>query len=379
MKPATRLVHFESCPNDRFRPVATPLYLTTTFEQQSAFEFGQYDYSRSGNPTRAVLERQLADLEGAAKAFCFSSGLAAITAVTRLLNPKGEILASAFLYGGTCRLFTKLSQYSGLAVRYVGSTDVNSFRREIGPATRLVYIETPTNPLLRVIDIAGVAKVAHESGALLCVDNTMMSPYLQNPLLHGADIVVHSATKSLAGHSDVTAGVVAVRDTAIGEEVYSIQNGEGAVLSPFDCYLLLRGMKTLGIRLDRQESNAQKILGFLTQQSAVRHVYYPGLNDDVTGELHGSQARGGGCVISFDTGSKEASQRFVEALELFAITVSFGSVASSVSMPAFMSHVSVPLSLRSQNGLLSDLVRLSIGIEDADDLIGDLSQALAKT
>ncbi len=378
MKPATRLVHFESCPNDRFRPVATPLYLTSTFEQQSAFESGQYDYSRSGNPTRAVLERQLADLEGAAKAFCFSSGLAAITAATRLLKPGDEIVASPFLYGGTCRLFANLPQHSGIGVRYVGSTDVESFRREIGPATRLVYIETPTNPLLRVIDIAGVAKVAHESGAFLCVDNTMMSPYLQNPLVLGADIVVHSATKSLAGHSDVTAGVVAVSDIAIGEEVYSIQNGEGAVLSPFDCYLFLRGMKTLGIRLDRQESNAQKILEFLTQQSAVRRVYYPGLNDNVTGRLHGSQARGGGCVISLETGSKEASQRFVEALELFAITVSFGSVASSVSMPAFMSHVSVPLSLRSKNGLLSDLVRLSVGIEDADDLIGDLSQALAK-
>lgn len=378
MKPATRLVHFESCPNDRFRPVATPLYLTTTFEQQSAFESGQYDYSRSGNPTRAVLERQLADLEGAAKAFCFSSGLAAITAITRLLKPGDEILASAFLYGGTCRLFANLPQHSGIGVRYVGSEHVESFRREIGPATRMVYIETPTNPLLRVIDIAGVAKVAHESGALLCVDNTMMSPYLQNPLLHGADIVVHSATKSLAGHSDVTAGVVAVGDMAIGEEVYSIQNGEGAVLSPFDCYLLLRGMKTLGIRLDRQQLNAREIVELLTQHSAIRRVHYPGLNDEVAGQLHEAQARGSGCVISLETGSREASRRFVEALKLFTIAVSFGSVASSVSMPAFMSHASVPLSLRSQNGLLSDLVRLSVGIEDADDLIGDLSQALAK-
>jgi cysteine-S-conjugate beta-lyase len=378
MRPGTRLVHFESCPNDSFRPVATPLYLTTTFEQESALEFGQYEYSRSGNPTRAVLERRVADLEGAARAFCFSSGMAAIMAITRLLKPGDEILASAFLYGGTCRLFARLSKSSGIGVRYVGSTKLEDFRREIGPTTRLIYIETPTNPMLHIIDIVGVAKIAHESSALLCVDNTMMSPYLQNPLLHGADLVVHSATKSLAGHSDVTAGVVAVSNRDIGEEVYSIQSGEGAVLSPFDCYLFLRGMKTLGIRLDRQESNTQKIVKFLAQQPAVRYIHYPGFNDKGAGELHSSQARGRGCVISLGTGSKEVSRRFVETLKLFTIALSFGSVTSSVSMPAFMSHVNMPPSLLSENALPGDLVRLSIGIEDADDLIEDLSQALAK-
>lgn len=379
MKRATRLVHFNPCPSDPFRATATPIYLTATFQQDSAVEFSQYDYSRSGNPTRTVLEKHLADLEGAARAFCFASGLAAVTAVTRLVNPGDEILACADLYGGTCRLFSTLLKHKGIRIQYVAGPDLEGFRCAIGADTRLVYIETPTNPTLQIIDIAAAADLAHEHGALLCVDNTMMSPYFQNPLEHGADIVVHSATKSLAGHGDVTAGVVAVSDLAVGDEIYQIQNGEGAVLSPFDSYLLLRGLKTLGVRLDRQQSNAQRIAEFLAKHPAVQRVYYPGLvQDPIQASLQAQQARGNGSVVSFETGSVELSRQIVAGTRIFAITVSFGSVNSSISLPMYMSHASVPPAIRLSRALPFDLVRLSVGIEDADDLILDLEAALDK-
>jgi cystathionine beta-lyase len=375
MKLSTRLVRFDACPEDPFRPVATPIYQTATFEQESAVEFGRYDYSRSGNPTRTVLEGQLAELEGAERAFCFSSGLAAITAVTRLLAPGDEILAGHDLYGGTCRLFSRILERRGVTVRYAHGCDLNAFRQAITSRTRLIHVETPTNPLLRVIDIRELAVLARNCGAKLCVDNTLMSPYLQNPLELGADVVVHSATKFISGHSDVTAGVVAVRDRAIAEELYLIQNGEGAGLGPFDCYLLLRGLKTLGLRMDRQQANAKRIAAFLSNHPAVKRVHYP---DFSQGRTHRSQARGPGAVVCFETGSLEISRRVVEATRIFAITVSFGSVNSSISIPSRMSHASIPAEVRTQEGLPADLVRLSVGIEDAEDLIADLNRAIGR-
>ena len=379
MKLDTRLVHFNPAPDDPFRPVATPIYQTATFEQESALEFSRYDYSRSGNPTRTVLEELLADLEGAHRAFCFSSGLAAIAAVTRLLRPGDELVAGDDLYGGTCRLFSRILNRSGITVRYARGHRAEDFRREIGPRTRLVHIESPTNPLLKIVDIAAIANLAHEQGALLCVDNTLMSPYLQNPLALGADVVVHSATKFLSGHSDVTAGVVAVRDEALAEEIYFIQNAEGATLGPFDCYLLLRGVKTLGLRVDRQQSNARRIAEFLAGHPAVQRVSYPGLADAAEAAIHRRQARGDGSVVCFETGSVETSRHIVEATRIFAITVSFGSVNSSISLPTRMSHASVPPQVASNHRLPSDLVRLSVGIEDPEDLIADLSNALKQT
>ena len=376
MKFDTRLVHFDPCPGDAHRPVATPIYQTATFEQECATEFGEYDYSRSGNPTRTVLETQLAVLENAERAFCFSSGMAAITAVTRLLQPGDEILAGSDLYGGAYRLFSKILRPGGIIVRYAGSSSLEEFRAAVSPRTRLVHIETPGNPLLSVTDIAAVASLAHSQGALLSVDNSMLSPYLQNPLDQGADIVIHSATKFLCGHSDVTAGVVAVKGSKLAGDLYLIQNGEGAGLGPFDSFLLLRGLKTLGLRVQRQQDNALRLLDFLQHHPGVKRVYYPASAAQEQDRIHSRQARGGGSIIAFETGDLEISRRVAESTKIFAITVSFGSVNSSISLPYFMSHSSIPPEVRSSHPFPHDLVRLSVGIEDADDLIADLKQAL---
>lgn len=376
MKIDTKLVQSAGCPGDPHRAVATPIYQTATFEQEGALDFSEYDYSRSGNPTRKVLEEQLAELEHGVRAFAFASGLAALTAVTRLLRPGDEILVVDDVYGGTCRLFSKILQRSEITVRYLHGSTAEDFARGFTDRTRLVHIETPTNPLLRIVDIAGLAKLAHDNDALLCVDNTMLSPYLQNPLTLGADIVIHSATKFLCGHSDVIAGAVVVRDQKLGEDLYLIQNGEGAVLGPFDSYLLLRGMKTLGLRVERQQSNAAQIAGFLSSHPLVKRVYYPSLLDKKNFAIHVRQARGNGAVVSFETGSLETSRQIVESLKLFPITVSFGGLQSSVSLPGRMSHASVPAQVAAQRGLPVDLVRLSVGIEGAEDLIADLSDAL---
>jgi len=376
MKIDTKLVQSNGCPGDPHRAVSTPIYQTATFEQEGALDFSAYDYSRSGNPTRTVLEQQLAELEHGTRAFAFASGLAALTAVTRLLKPGDEILVIDDVYGGTCRLFSKILKRSEVCVRYVHGSAVDDFARAFSDHTRLVHIETPTNPLLKVVDIAALAELAHGRDALLCVDNTMLSPYLQNPLTLGADIVIHSATKFLCGHSDVVAGAVVVRDAQLAEEFYLIQNGEGAVLGPFDSYLLLRGIKTLGLRVERQQTNAEQIANFLSNHPAVKRIYYPSLLDKKDFSIHSSQARGNGAVVSFETGSLELSRQVVESLKLFPITVSFGGLQSSVSLPGRMSHASVPPQVAAERQLPQDLIRLSVGIEDAEDLIADLAEAL---
>src|SRR5512142_2652232 len=342
MKFASRLVSFNACPDDPFKPLATPIYQTATFEQEEADQFGRYDYSRSGNPTRSVLEDHIAQLENAERAFCFVSGLAAISAVTRLLSAGDEILAGDDLYGGSYRLFSKILSRTGISVQYADACDLERFALQIRPRTRLIYIETPTNPLLRIVDLRAIADLAHQNGALLCVDNSVMSPYLQNPLDLGADIVVHSATKYLCGHSDVTAGAVALRRKDLAEQIYFIQNGEGSALGPFDCFLLLRGVKTLKLRYDCQQSNAEKIAKHLAAHPSAKRVYFPGLASHPGHELHRKQARGAGALISFETGSFEFSKQFVEATQIFRISVSFGSINSSISVPGCMSHASIP-------------------------------------
>ena len=375
MKFATRLLTFDPAPGDRFTPANTPIYQTATFRQQDATEFGEYDYSRSGNPTRAVVEKQIAALENGTRGFCFSTGLAAITAITRLVSPGEEILACDDLYGGTYRLFSRILAKRGISVRYVDFTNLDAVAAAISSNTKLVYLESPTNPLLQIIDIASVSEIAHRSGALVCVDNSTMSPYLQRPLELGADIVLHSATKFLCGHSDVMAGAVVVSDDQLGEELYLIQNGEGAGLAPFDSFLLLRGMKTLSLRLDRQQSNARAIAEWLDTQSAVERVYYPGLAGEKQLRIHRAQASGDGAVLSFVTGDAELSRTIVEATKLFNITVSFGGVNSTISLPNYMSHASIPPHLRRQKSIPADLVRISVGAEDVEDLVDDLSQA----
>jgi cystathionine beta-lyase len=376
VKFATRLLTFNPAPGDRLTPANTPIYQTATFRQDDATAFGEYDYSRSGNPTRAVVEKQIADLESGTRGFCFATGLAAITAVTRLVSPGEEILACDDLYGGTYRLFSRILAKRGIHVRYVDFTNLDAVGDAISDKTKLVYLESPTNPLLQIIDIVAVSDIAHRNGALVCVDNSTMSPYLQRPLELGADIVLHSATKFLCGHSDVMAGAVVVADEELGQELYLIQNGEGAGLAPFDSYLLLRGTKTLSLRLDRQQSNAKAIAELLDAHPAVDRVYYPGLADARQLAIHRAQASGDGAVLSFVTGDPEFSRTIVEATKLFAITVSFGGVNSTISLPNYMSHASIPAHLRQQKRIPADLVRVSVGAEDLDDLIDDLNQAL---
>jgi cysteine-S-conjugate beta-lyase len=375
VKPHTELLAFDACPDDPFRPVATPIYQTATFDQDSALEPGRYDYSRSGNPTRAVLEAQLARLDRATHAFAFASGLAALTAVTRLLRPGDELVAGDDLYGGTYRLFSRLVAPLGIGVRYADLTGGGAAEAAFTGRTRLVHVESLTNPLLRVPDLRELAERTHRHRAWLCVDASALSPYLQRPLELGADIVVHSATKYLGGHGDVTAGTVAVRDERLAERLAFVQNAEGAGLSPFDSFLLLRGLQTLAVRLDRQQASAHRVASHLRARGLP--VRYPGLREDPGHGRLRAQSDGAGAVVSFETGDVQASARLVESLRLFSTSVSFGSIHSSASLPCRMSHAAIPAEVRRARRLPEDLVRLSVGLEDAGDLVDDLDQALS--
>jgi cystathionine beta-lyase len=362
---------------DPYRAIAPPIYQTATFKQLSATEFGEYDYTRSGNPTRTLLERQLAALEDGAFASAFASGMAAITALTRLLNNGEQIVAGNDLYGGTVRLLEQLRKRQGINVRYVDTTDSGAVRAALTPATRLVLVETPSNPLFRISDVRSLAQLAHQNNALLAIDNSMLSPVLQQPLNLGADIVIHSATKFLCGHSDVTAGAVITNDPAVHECISFHQNAEGAGLNPFESWLLLRSLKTLALRVERQNESAHKIAQFLAVHQDGFKVYYPGLEEHPGHQIHRNQADGYGAVLSFTTGDAELSKRIAEATKLFTIAVSFGSFASTISLPYCMSHASIPQTLKTELAPPTDLLRISVGIEDVDDLIEDLEQALS--
>jgi cystathionine beta-lyase len=376
MKFASRLVHFDTSPGDELRPMATPIYQTATFEQEHADSFGKYDYSRSGNPTRRVLEDQVAALENGTRGFAFSSGMAAIATVTHLLKAGDEILADWDLYGGTARLFGRVLPRAGITIRYVDASVAGNLEERITSATRMIYVESPTNPMLRIVDLRAAAEVAKRHELLFCVDNSTMSPYLQNPLDLGADIALHSATKFLCGHSDVTGGVIAVKDAKLADEIHFLQNAEGTALGPFDCYLVLRGLKTLKVRMDAQQRNAALVAEFLERHPAVGEVFYPGSEGHAGHGIHRAQARGGGAVLSFTAASPEAAKAVAETSELFRISVSFGSVSSTISIPRKMSHASVPAEILAYRPIPESLLRLSIGIEDAEDLIEDLERCL---
>jgi cystathionine beta-lyase len=376
MKTSTQCVHFDST-DDPYCSISPPIYQTATFRQPSADEFGEYDYTRSGNPTRNLVERQIARLEGAEYACAFASGMAAITALTRFVSAGEEILAGDDLYGGTVRLLDQILPRQGISVRYVDVTDVDAVREALNPRVKLILIETPSNPTMRIADIRALAQVSRVAGALLAVDNSMLSPCFQKPIKLGADVVIHSATKFLCGHSDVTGGALVVNDYDLYRQIAFHQNAEGAGLSPFDSWLLLRGMKTLSLRVERQNESARKVAEFLSRHPAVNQVYYPGLADHPGHEIHRSQSKGDGAVISFTTGDVEVSRQVVEATVLFDIAVSFGSVGSTISLPCRMSHASIPQALRDRLAPPPDLVRISVGIEDVDDLIEDLSRAFA--
>jgi len=376
MKTATQCVHFDSN-DDPHCSISPPIYQTATFRQPSADEFGEYDYTRTGNPTRSLVERQIARLEGAEYGCAFASGMAAISALTRFVGVGEEIIAGDDLYGGTVRLLDQILPRQGVGVRYVDVTDVAAVRENLNPRVKMILIETPSNPTMRIADIRALAGVARGAGALLAVDNSMLSPCFQKPLKLGADVVVHSATKFLCGHSDVTAGALVTNDYNLHRRIAFDQNAEGAGLSPFDSWLLLRGMKTLSLRVERQNESARKIAEFLSRRQSVDRVYYPGLADHPGREIHRHQSKGDGAVISFTTGDVKVSRQVVEATRLFDIAVSFGSVSSTISLPCRMSHASIPQALRDRLAPPPDLVRISVGIEDVDDLIEDLSRAFA--
>ncbi len=362
------------------QPTATPIFQTATFVQDSASAFGQYDYSRTANPTREVLESTLAQLENGRFGFAFASGMAAIATVLRFVKPGQTIIAGDDLYGGTNRILIDIAEPMGIRVLFVDLTNTEEIRNSLDDTVQLVLIETPTNPLQRIVDIEQVCSIVHEriSDCIVAVDNTMLSPYLQQPLTLGADIVIQSATKWLCGHGDVTAGALITNEELLAERIAFIQNAEGNALGPQDCFLLLRGMKTLGIRVDRQEANARAIAEFLDHHPAIRQVHYAGLPTHPGFEIQNRQARGAGAVVSFETHSRAVSESIVESLQLFSITVSFGSVHSTASLPCAMSHASIPKEIRDKRALPSDLIRLSVGIEDVNDLIADLSQAIQR-
>lgn len=375
MNLSTRCVRIGD-PRDPYGATSPPIYQTATFRQPTATEFGEYDYTRTANPTRALFEEQIAALEGGGFGLAFGSGMAALTATMRLVSCGDEVLAGDDLYGGTVRLLSRVAPHHGIAVRYVDSTDVDEVEAAIGPRTRLLLVETPTNPLLRVADVAALAALCKRRGVLLAVDNSLLTPVLQRPLELGADVVVHSATKSIGGHGDVMAGVVVVRDEELRDRLAFHQNAEGSGLAPFDSWLLLRGLKTLALRVERQCATATRVADHLARHPVVERVYFPSLADERQRAVHERQARGPGCVVSFTTGDAERSRQLVESLRLFSIAVSFGAVGSSVSLPCRMSHASIPPELRGRLAPPENLVRLSIGIEDPQDLLDDLEQAL---
>ncbi|XAR68427.1 Cystathionine beta-lyase [Bertholletia excelsa] len=373
---STVLSNFENKFHDPYGASSTPLYQTATFKLASATESGPYSYTRSGNPTRDVLQSLLAQLDKADRAFCFTTGMAALTAVTHLVGADGEIVAGDDIYGGSDRLLTLVTPKAGIVVKRVNTTDLDEVASTISPQTKLVWLETPSNPLQQISDIRKIAEMAHSHGALVVVDNTIMSPVLSLPLELGADIVMHSATKFIAGHSDVMAGVLAVRGESLAEDLRLLQNAEGAGLAPFDCWVCLRGIKTMALRVEKQQENAQKVAEFLSSHPKVKKVNYAGLPDHPGRSLHFSQAKGAGSMISFQTGSLALSKHVVEMTKYFSMTVSFGSVQSLISLPAFFSHASIPPEEREARGLTEDLIRISVGIEDANDLISDLDNAL---
>jgi cystathionine beta-lyase/cystathionine gamma-synthase len=373
---STRAIHVGQEPDDATGAVVTPIYATSTYAQATPGQHKGYEYSRSGNPTRTALEACLASLEGGERGLAFASGLAATTAVLSVLRPGDEVLAAADLYGGTYRLLERVFKPWGLVARYTDDPSPAGFARLISKATKLVWIETPTNPLLQILDIAALADLAHRAGALLAVDNTFASPYLQQPIALGADLVIHSTTKYLGGHSDVVGGAVIGRAELL-QPIAFYQNAAGGVPGPFDCFLTLRGIKTLALRMERHSINARQLASWLIEQPQVEKVYYPGLKSHPGHKLAARQMRDFGGMISLRLkGGKEAALRFLTRTKLFTLGESLGGVESLACHPATMTHASIPPEIRIARGVDDGLIRLSVGIEDADDLREDLRQAL---
>src|SRR5947209_7140822 len=374
---ATRAIHAGQDPDPATGATIVPIYATSTYTQAGPGQHKGYEYSRSGNPTRTALETCLAALEGGERGLAFASGLAATTAVLSVLRPGDEVAAAADLYGGTFRLLERVFKPWGLNSRYTDDASPDGFAKIIGPKTKLVWIETPTNPLLQILDIQALADLAHRHGAKLAVDNTFASPYLQRPLELGADLIVHSTTKYLGGHSDVVGGAV-IGSKELLTPIAFYQNAAGGVPGPFDCYLTLRGLKTLAVRMERHCANARTLAEWLVKQPQVEKVYYPGLETHPGHAIAAKQMRDFGGMISLRLkGGTEAARHFMGRTKLFALAESLGGVESLLCHPATMTHASIPVEVRTARGVDDALLRLSVGIEDVDDLKADLRNAMA--
>lgn len=376
MKPKTRLIHGGIFGDEATGAVSTPIYQVSTYKQEAVGKFKGYEYSRTGNPTRHALEELIADVEYGHAGFAFGSGMAAISSVMMLFSSGDHVILTDDVYGGTYRVMNKVLNRFGLEFTFVDTGDLEQVKNAVQDNTKAIFIETPTNPLLKVTDIEQVSAFAKQHDLLTIVDNTFMTPYFQNPISLGAHIVLHSATKYIGGHSDVVAGLVVVNTPELAEQLHFVQNSVGAILGPQDSWLLMRGLKTLGIRMEETNSNAQKIAEFLDGHEAVKTVLYPGLDSHPGKALMEKQAGGFGGMISFDVGSKEKAETLLSKLKYFTLAESLGAVESLISVPAQMTHASIPEDRRAGLGITEGLVRISVGIEDVEDLIEDLAAAL---
>jgi cystathionine gamma-lyase len=379
MRFATRAIHAGQEPEPATGAITTPIYQTSTFAQSAPGVHKGYDYSRTDNPTRTALQEALASIESAKYGLAFSSGMGATTTILLLLKQGDHVISSRDVYGGTYRIFRRVFENFGLRFSFVETSDVRQIERAVTRRTRLLWVESPTNPLLRITDIRAAAEVAHRHGALCVVDNTFASPFFQQPLRLGADLVVHSTTKYIGGHADVVGGAVCLNDRVIYERLKFLQNAAGATPSPFDCFLTLRGIKTLALRMREQERNATQIAAFLRDHPRVRRVYYPGLAEHPGHQVAMAQMSGFSGMVSFEVkGGLAEARRALKRLKIFKIAESLGGVESLVELPAIMTHASIPKEERKKAGLDDGLIRLSVGIEDVEDLLADLKRGLGR-
>lgn len=375
MRNKTKLIHGGIPRDEHTGAVSIPISHASTFKQDGVGNF-VYEYARTGNPTRQALEELVKDIESGVAGFAFSSGMAAISSVMQLFSTGDHIILTDDVYGGTFRLMSKVLNRFQIEVTFIDTSDVENVKREIKSNTKAIYLETPTNPLLKITDIQAISQIAKKNNLLLIVDNTFSTPYWQNPLQLGADIVLHSATKYLGGHSDVVAGVVVVNSDQLKSDLHFIQNSVGSILGPQDSWLLIRGIKTLGVRMEEIEENARKVAEFLKDHPSVTNIYYPGFETHKGHEIHKKQARGFGGMISFDVGSSEKALQVLKKVKYFTLAESLGAVESLISLPAKMTHASIPFERRQELGITEGLIRISVGLEDVLDLIEDLDDAL---
>ena len=378
MKIATKLIHHPGSVCPHTGAMSTPIYQVSTFRRTSLAQKAEYDYSRSGNPTRDVLEQYIATLEDGQYGFAFSSGMAAISTCLMLLKSGDHVVATEGLYGGTYRVLTGLFPQFGIESSFVDTGDLAAVEEALRDNTRAILVETPSNPMMKITDLAKLAEISRGKDIIFMVDNTFMSPYLQRPLEMGVDIVIHSATKYLGGHSDLIAGLVVLTDKAIAKKVKFRQNAVGAVPSPLDCWLLIRGMKTLKARMSVQQESARRIVEWLRGRDEVEQVLYPELETHQRGDIHRRQASGGGAMVSFVVRNEGVAERILNGVKLWSLAVSLGSVESIITLPARMTHLSYPAELRERLGIDDRLIRLSVGLEDTEDLIDDLARCMGK-